>query len=110
MSYEKFTRYEQFVDENYKRIVDDFQSKLNITINSRSEFDTYHKWKARERQVVIGEKALKVQASKPTPTPLFYYGKPVLDENGQTKFHTSKRRYWLFHQEQTKPLKEEATR
>ncbi len=110
MTYERFARYEQFVQDNYPQIVNEFLDKKDIEINERNEFDSYHKWLSRGRIVSRGQKSVKVKSSTPTSTPVFNYGAPVIDPNtGRQRFRSYKRAYSLFHIEQTEPfLVEEA--
>ena len=94
--------YEEFIDKNFERIVDAFE--LNgFVVENREDIDTYPRWLKRNRQVHWGERSTLLISDKPTPQQVYIGGKPIKDERtGKTKIRTYKKRYYLFHKDQTR--------
>ena len=98
----KGENYEEFINNNFERIVDAFE--LNgYVVENREDIDTYPRWLKRNRQVHWGERSTLLISDKPTPQQVYIGGKPIKDERtGKTKIRTYKKRYYLFHKDQTR--------
>ena len=94
--------YEEFINNNFERIVDAFE--LNgFVVRNREDIDTYPRWIKRNRQVHWKERSTLVLSDKPAPQVCYLNGRTVLDERtGKPKIRTFKKRYYLFHIDQTR--------
>ena len=97
-----FEEYENFIDMNFERIVNAFA--LNgFEVKNREDIDTYVRWGKRNHQVKMGSFATQVLDTKPTPQVIYSrIGVPATCEiTGKAKIRTFKKRYFLFHIDQT---------
>ena len=75
----KGENYEEFINNNFERIVDAFE--LNgFVVENREDIDTYPRWLKRNRQVHWGERSTLLISDKPTPQQVYIGGKPIKDE------------------------------
>ena len=86
--------YEEFINNNFKRIVDAFEMN-GYVVENRKDIDTYPYWMKRDRQVHWNERSTLLISDKPAPQVVYINGHTVLDERtGRPKIRTFKKRYY----------------
>ena len=74
-----------------------------FVVENREDIDTYPRWIKRNRQVHWKERSTLLISDKPAPQVCYFNGHTVLDERtGKPKIRTFKKRYYLFHIDQTR--------
>jgi hypothetical protein len=98
-------------ETNYNRLIrDDIElvkkkfASIGKQVKTEDDFGTYDLWKERGRRVKRGETALHIESSKPYPIPVYSYGAPVLNENGEKKFRKYHQHWCLFSKDQTEEI------